>query len=89
MNRTGSFKHFVGYFFRDTNSKALLAFTGLVVCIFIPAMYLVDMSQARKTNFTFTPSWRQASLHALITLAAIWTVIVVYKYVKYRKYISR
>lgn len=89
MNRTGSIKHFISYIFRDSSNKLLLAFSGFVVCIFIPAMYLVDKSQARKTNFTFTPSWKEASVHALIGLAVIWTIILIYNYVKYRKYISR
>lgn len=89
MNRTGSIKHFIGYLFRDTSNKLLLAFSGFVVCIFIPAMYLVDKSQARALNFTFTPSWKQASVHAVIALAVIWTAILIYNFVKYRKYISR
>lgn len=89
MNRTGSFKHFISYLFRDTSNKLLLAFSGFVVCIFIPAMYFVDKSQARAHNFTFTPSWKDASLKALIGLAVVWTIILIYNFFKYRKYISR
>ena len=92
MSTPNTFKHFIGYFWRSTGNKFLLAFTGIFL-LFVPAMALVD-HYGTKRRYGYVPSihegsWFQSSLIFGAIVLGVWIAIIIYTIVKYKRYLNK